>query len=158
MNKVIAYVIAFTIVTVVAILPSSTMRTTKSDWYKCIKPTLTPPNFVFPIVWTILYILIAIVLANQIYTPHKKYSFIIYLLFAANLTLNVLWSFAYFGRRNIKIAFVIILLIIISASCIMAFLPYKDQLLFFPYLVWLLFATLLNGISLLYEKNCKTLL
>lgn len=35
-----------------------------TQWYECIKPNITPPKYIFPIVWTILYILLAIILKN----------------------------------------------------------------------------------------------
>ncbi|MCL6500892.1 MAG: tryptophan-rich sensory protein [Candidatus Pacearchaeota archaeon] len=56
-------VLSFLIVIVVALLGSLfTGANTKSEWYIQNKPSITPPNYVFPIVWNILFILIALAL------------------------------------------------------------------------------------------------
>ena len=51
-------IISLIIVYAVAFIGSIfTSANTNSDWYQSIKPALTPPNFVFPIVWNILFFL-----------------------------------------------------------------------------------------------------
>lgn len=148
----IEYITAFLIITVVALLPSQTMKSTKSEWYKCIRPAITPPNFVFPIVWTFLYILIAIVLAHAIKARHQT----LLLFFAVNLALNVLWSFLYFGSKRVALAFVVLLTILATGIVIFylswSLLPKWVTWLFLPYLLWLAFAGVLNGLSL--SKKC----
>ena len=59
-----------TIISSIAIISTAFIGSqfTKSNvniqWYECIKPNITPPKYIFPIVWTILYILLAIILKN----------------------------------------------------------------------------------------------
>ena len=64
MDTLKAHITSFIIMAVVAMFPSDVMKATKSRWYQCIRPSITPPNIVFPVVWTVLYILIAFALAQ----------------------------------------------------------------------------------------------
>ena len=67
-----------------------TKKTVKSEWYKCIKPRkFTPPNIIFPIVWTVLYFTIFLALADSI---REKYTDI-NILISLSLVLNVAWCY-----------------------------------------------------------------
>lgn len=157
---IIAYIVAFGILAVVALLPSKTMTATRSKWYECIKPSITPPSIVFPIAWSILYTLIAISLANAFLLPASSAKTMLLLGFAVNLTLNVAWSFLYFGKRNIKGALVVIVLLWLSILWIVV-MSYKlherkwKAHILVPYLLWVTFATVLNTMSLMKEKECE---
>lgn len=134
----------------------------KSEWYTCIKPSFTPPSYVFPIVWTALYIMIALsfakVLQSQVST--ERYYLIIGA-FIVNLLLNIAWTWAYFGARNAKLALAIIALLWISIIALIIWVhpiyPTAAYLLI-PYLLWVTFASLLNGASALKETSCAQLL
>jgi tryptophan-rich sensory protein len=160
-----AHLIAFTIVFIVAIAPSDVMKATKSKWYNCIRPSITPPNFVFPLVWSVLYILIALVLA-QVFLVSREEVLKKKLLisFGINLTLNVAWSFLYFGVKDIMASFFILLAILttqlfnmvyIKELCLKGALPLWTFHIMLPYTLWLLFACVLNGLSLLNVDKCK---
>lgn len=157
MNRTSAYLWAAVIMLMVMFLPNSTtMNAVHSSWYKCIRPGITPPSYVFPIVWTTLYVLIGIALAQTLLLPTSSSKSILLGLYAVNLTCNVLWSFAYFGSRDIGLAMAILLAIAISTACI---LYYTSQLmppwvlyLLVPYQAWILFAGVLNFLSL--GKKC----
>lgn len=110
-------------------------------------PPLSPPSIVFPIVWTILYILMGV----SAYLVSKKGN--IPMIYYIQLGVNALWSIIFFVFKLRLLAFIwIILLIILVILMIIRF--YKvDKVaayLQIPYLLWILFAGYLNlGIYLL---------
>jgi tryptophan-rich sensory protein len=142
---------AFTgsVVIILGIAITGARFSTAGAWYESIKPTLAPPNFVFGIVWAILYILIAISLGLSIIAVRRKpYTRkLVYTLFTINLLTNVLWSFIFFVKNNISLALVDILIMDITAIILILSL-YKinkiASILLMPYALWILFATLLN--------------
>ena len=110
------------------------------------KPALTPPRIVFPIVWTVLYILMGISSA-RIYSsdnPQKKNALGIYLF---QLAVNFLWSIVFFLFNEYFIAFllllILVLLVIIMIWRFYAIDPAAAWLQL-PYLIWLLIAGYLN--------------
>ncbi len=118
-------------------------------WYASLhKPDIFPPNWVFPPVWTTLFLLMGISLfvvwnlgldKNQ-----AKRSISI---FGAQLALNALWSFLFFGLKSPRLGFVdIVALWIMIALTIVTFfrISRMSALLLFPYLVWVSFASYLN--------------
>lgn len=119
-----------------------TNRSVNSSWYACIKPGLTPPPIVFPIVWTALYILIAIAFARLLIADNR----IAIVLLASNLVLNVFWCYLFFDAKNPLLAIPVIL--IIWATILMVQWTHRfDRITVFlllPYLLWITFATILN--------------
>lgn len=152
----INYIISFISVIITSVVGSLyTSKTTKSDWFKCIKPSITPPNYVFPIVWTTLYILIGFAFGLSIkYRIH-----IINILFVFTLILNILWSYFYFGRKQVKTALYIIFVLIILGLLIIVIAintkQYRIAGLIFPYVMWISFASVLNYMSIEKAKNCN---
>jgi translocator protein len=114
-------------------------------WYRGLKkPAWTPPNRAFPIVWSILYILIAI--SGWLVWRQQGLSWP-FLIFAAQLVANLLWSWLFFGRRRPDLAFAdIVVLWILVAANIAAFAPISATAawLLVPYLVWVSVAVALN--------------
>ena len=148
-----SYVVAFSILIMVMFLPNqTTMDAVNSEWYKSIRPKLTPPNYVFPIVWTTLYFLIAVALAQTLQLPYSNNKNMLLFLYGFNLTCNVLWSYAYFGSRDLALALVILGAIIVSAAFILYYtywlLPGWVTAILVPYQLWILFAFYLNAMSL----------
>ena len=129
-----------------------TTSKTQSSWYNDIKPSLTPPNWVFPIVWNFLFLLISISLYTSWMkmknnSEKKKLS----ILFGINLLLNVVWSLLYFGMQNPALAFIDLLFLFVSILSIIIFLWNKNKkgaFLLFPYLLWISFAGILNYLSI----------
>lgn len=160
-NVFFAYAIGFLAVCIVSLLPRNTMSATKSDWYSCIRSDITPPNIVFPIVWTILYIMIAISIAQTILAKIPiQLKQQLYVAFIVNLTLNVFWSFAFFGSKRPDVALFIIILLWLSIVYIIV-TCYKNPALKFvgvlmtPYLLWVSFASLLNYLAYTKQMTCK---
>jgi len=125
-----------------------TSSAVKTPWYESVKPSITPPNWLFPVVWTVLFFLIAVSLyLSWIYSRNKK---TIALVFGINLFLNFLWSVIYFGMRNPQIAFFEIILLWLSILAMMS-KSYKVNktacYLLLPYIVWVSFAAVLNYLS-----------
>ena len=111
------------------------------------KPALTPPEIVFPIVWTILFALMGIS-AGRIWIASDKTkqngSMLLYLL---QLAVNFLWSILFFNLQAYGFAFfwllllwLLILLMIISFSKTDKIAAYLQ----IPYLLWVTFAAYLN--------------
>lgn len=127
-----------------------TSKNTNSDWYNSIKPDITPPSFVFPIVWNILFLLISISLyfawTNSKTKQNKKK---IIFAFGINFILNILWSILFFALKLPKLAFAEIILLWISIGA-MIFVTRKinkvSSWLILPYWLWVTFAGVLNFI------------
>lgn len=109
------------------------------------KPPLSPPGFIFPIVWTILYILMGI--SYGILDSREYIDFDIKSIYFAQLIVNLLWPILFFVFKWRLFAFIwILLLISLVINMIIKFYQ-KDRvagLLQIPYLIWLVFAGYLN--------------
>ena len=110
------------------------------------KPFFTPPDFVFPVVWTILYILMGISAAKikQSNDPKKYGALKTYWL---QLAVNFFWSVLFFGLHQYFLAFLwLLLLIILVAKMIKEFaqIDLTAAKLQIPYLLWCIFAAILN--------------
>lgn len=143
-SLVIVYAVAF----VGGLFTSST---TKSGWYEAIKPAITPPNFVFPIVWNILFFLIGVSLYFSWISKKPRETNKVIIAYGLNFLLNILWSILYFGMRNPRFAFFEILLLWGSILYLVMFtykINKKASYLLIPYLLWVSFATILNYLSI----------
>lgn len=110
------------------------------------KPSWTPPGIVFPIVWTILYILMGIssYLVYESNDVDKKESLIVY---GINIIINGLWSILFFRLKLFLLSFLtIIVLIILTVIMIIKYYRINKAagLLQIPYLIWLLVALALS--------------
>lgn len=107
---------------------------------------LTPPGYVFSVVWTVLYTLMVIsldILLN-LKTEIKKMAV---QLFLFNLFLQIIWSFAFFYNGYFLVGLIIIVIMDISALALTEVSYQANKiagLLLLPYLVWIIFATYLN--------------
>lgn len=128
-----------------------TTRAVNSSWYQTIKPSITPPNFIFPIAWTTLFILMAFSLyLAYISVKNIEEKKKIALFYGINFFLNMLWSFLFFFLRRPDLAFFYIIFLWISILLICVYtwkIEKKSSILFWPYLLWVSFATLLNYLS-----------
>ncbi|MGJ4943638.1 TspO/MBR family protein [Bradyrhizobium sp. HKCCYLS1011] len=114
-------------------------------WYGSLhKPPFTPPNWLFPIAWTVLYILIAIAGWR---TYERVGSGLVMQVWWAQLVLNFAWSPIFFTKHWMWVAFAVIVAI---SALIIVFIVMswrKDRitaLLFVPYAFWVTFASVLN--------------
>jgi tryptophan-rich sensory protein len=110
------------------------------------KPSLVPPNWVFPIVWTILYILMGIS-AYLVYSTDSPYRNEALRIYALQLAVNFLWSIIFFNLNMTLLAFFwLILLAILIVLMIISFCKVNKTAAYLqiPYLLWVLFAGYLN--------------
>ncbi|RMS42349.1 TspO/MBR protein [Pseudomonas amygdali pv. photiniae] len=114
-------------------------------WYESLhKPSFTPPNWAFPVVWTVIYLLLAWAGYRLTLLPGSQ---IVLALWAAQIALNTLWTPVFFGANRIVAAMVILALlwIVVATMIVMALqLDIITGLILFPYLVWLSVAAALN--------------
>ena len=125
--------------------------TNTGEWYEQIKPSITPPNYVFPIVWTILFLMISFSLYFSIIHSQKNQKKEIIFIFLINLVLNLFWSILYFGMQNPVYAFIEIFFLEASIAWLI-FATYKIDkkaaYLLIPYFLWVGFAMILNFLSI----------
>lgn len=112
------------------------------------KPPLSPPALIFPIAWTILYLMMGMA-SYLVYTSDWNLSdqLIALLFYAVQLAFNFMWSIIFFNGRMYLLAFAwLVILLILVAIC--TFLFYEVNrlaaYLMIPYVVWLIFAGYLN--------------
>ena len=119
------------------------------------KPLLTPPAWLFPVVWSILYLLMGFASYRIGHAPkptgYKNQTIIIY---AIQLFFNFVWSLIFFGLRHFGLALVWLVLLwgLVLWLTIRAF--FIDRVAFWclvPYLVWTTFAGYLN--LMIYLQN-----
>jgi tryptophan-rich sensory protein len=109
-------------------------------WYECIRPEAAPPGYVFPIVWTILYALLAVS-----FVRHPK----AWPRYSLNIALNYAWYDAFFVRQDPRRAMTILVALWVS----IADLARQDKLLW-PYLAWVTFAGFLNLQAVRKQDQC----
>ena len=112
------------------------------------KPFLAPPTIVFPIAWTILYLLMGIA-AAMIYSreEYSEYRSVGLTLHMTQLILNFFWSIIFFNMKKYVFAFIwLVILWLIVFSMINNYKKISKTafLLNVPYIVWLTFAGYLN--------------
>jgi benzodiazapine receptor len=125
---------------------------TDSRWYKSLKQSpLTPPSWVFPIAWTILYALIiasGIVFLSATTSISSGVRSTGFFYYCAAWVLNLSWSQIFFRFQRPDLSFVVILgMLAFIALNIRAFYPVSRlaAYLLVPYMLWVSFATYLNG-------------
>jgi translocator protein len=119
------------------------------NWYsQLIKPTWSPPSWIFGPVWSVLYILIATSFVKVLLLAwEKKISFIILLPFILNLIFNFSFTYFQFGLKNNLLAAVDILLVLSTLIWAMIVIfPHARWVTYMqiPYLLWVSFATVLQ--------------
>lgn len=116
------------------------------------QPPFSPPAFVFPIVWTILYVLMGIS-SYIVLTSNSASKGFALKLYGANLFFNFFWSIIFFRYFEFLFAFIwLILLLVIVVWMVLEFRKISkiSALLNVPYILWLIFAAYLNfGVYLL---------
>ena len=115
------------------------------DYKTLQKPFLAPPSIIFPIVWTILYILMGI--SYGILKSNSKIDSVTDFVYYLQLGVNALWSIFFFVLKWRLFAFIWILLL--AGLVILMIIQFYNKnkiagLLQIPYLLWVLFASYLN--------------
>ena len=125
---------------------SSILAKVSSEFDKFTKPTWTPPGVLFPIIWSILYVLMGIS-SSIIYESNTTYKKDALKIYAINILINGLWSILFFRFKLFFISFVTII-VLLALTIIMIIKYYKINkvagLLQIPYLIWLCVALVLS--------------
>ena len=120
-----------------------------SEIYKSLeRPSFAPPGIVFPIAWTILYILMGIAYYRIWMVGQEGYNIRLQKFFYfAQLFLNFIWTpiFFYFEMRGLALLDIILLFLVVLIT--IALFNNRDKMsakLLIPYLLWIIFAMVLN--------------
>lgn len=139
-------IISITIPLFVGVVSSLLSLNSFSNFNVLDKPPLSPPGWLFPVVWTILYILMGIS-SYLIYEESDVNSDCCLKVYLLSLFVNFLWSPVFFSLELRLFAFIIIVVLDLVVSY-MIWCYYKVNkkavYLQIPYLIWILFATYLN--------------
>jgi benzodiazapine receptor len=114
-------------------------------WYRALqKPSFTPPDWLFPVAWTTIYLLLAWAGYRLTLLPDSETALA---LWAAQIALNTLWTPVFFGANRIVTAMVILALLWVVVAALMVSALQLDMvtgLILLPYLAWLTVAAALN--------------
>jgi translocator protein len=115
------------------------------EWYKRLdKPVWTPPGFVFPLAWTVLYLSMAFAAMRIAQLPEGGQALAFW---AAQIAFNTLWTPIFFGLHRMRAAMIVMAGLWLTVAATMLAFWQLDQLaglLFAPYLLWVTIAAALN--------------
>ena len=145
-KKIKHYVISIGIALAVGVLAALLTRGNMELYASIKQPPLAPPGWLFPIAWTVLYILMGISSAMVFKTvaPNRRAALRVY---ALQLAFNFVWTLIFFNLQSYLLAFVwIIALLALIVIMILRFRKVNPTAawLQIPYLVWVCFAAYLN--------------
>jgi translocator protein len=149
-RSLIFLAIAFFIVFTVSFAGSVVTRPAILGWYAdLVKPSFNPPNWIFPVVWPILFTLMMIGfwrILRQVDAGkprgHAIFAFLIQLVF------NLGWSVAFFGAKSLFAGLVVAVGLILTVAAMVITFRKIDPLaawLQLPYLAWVTFAMVLTA-------------
>lgn len=120
--------------------------TRPGEWYAALeKPFFNPPNWLFGVVWPVLYVMIAVA-GWRVWERAPRGAAM--KLWVVQLLLNFAWSPVFFSAHAVAAALVVVMAMLAAIVAFMAAATRVDRvatLLFVPYLAWVSFATLLNA-------------
>ncbi|NBC35138.1 tryptophan-rich sensory protein [Novosphingobium sp. FSY-8] len=119
-----------------------------NPWFAAlVKPALYPPPIVFPLVWSVLYLMMGVALAIVIAARAAPGRGLAVMLFITQLLLNLVWSPLFFGGHQIGASLSLLLAIAVGIAATMALFGRVRPVaawLMAPYLAWVLFAGVLT--------------
>lgn len=117
-------------------------------WFAALDlPAITPPGWVFAVVWPLLYVCLGLALAMVLHARGAKGRGFALLLFFVQLAANFAWSPIFFGAHQVTNGlYLIIFILMVTVATAFAFAPIRKAAawLLVPYILWLCFAALLN--------------
>lgn len=115
------------------------------EWYRGLsKPSWTPPDWLFPVAWAVLYLAMSGAAARVAMIDGTGQALA---LWSVQIALNTLWTPVFFGLRRMGAGLVIIFLLWLAVAATMVAFWQHDRIagaLFLPYLVWVTVAGMLN--------------
>lgn len=149
-NKVniITFIIAIAIPLSVGFLSSYLTKDTMEQYQQLVQPEFAPPGWIFPIVWTILFVLMGvssyIVYNEGIENSNVRNALLFY---GIQLIVNFFWTIIFFGfeLRGFAFIWLILLLVLIIITTVKFYRINKiAAYLMIPYIIWVSFAGVLN--------------
>ncbi len=148
LEKIKSYAVGIAIPLAVGLLSAFLTKDNMNIYSEIVKPPLAPPALLFPIAWSILYVLMGIS-STLVYNTDadktlKKQSLIIY---GANLAVNFFWSILFFNLKAFLFSFIwLLILLALIIAMIISFKKINKTAAWLqaPYLVWVTFAGYLN--------------
>lgn len=119
----------------------------ENHWYQALaKPAGTPPDWVFPVAWSLLYVLMGLAVAIVLNARGSRLRGPALVLFAVQLVVNLAWTPLFFGLHEVWPAVAVIaVLFVLAAATTIVFGRVRSLAgwLLVPYLAWLVYAGLL---------------
>ena len=148
-TRVFALIAFMVLCLIISAFGGAVTATSVSTWYpELVKPFFTPPDWLFAPAWSIIYFLIAFS-GWRVWLKRglngAKGPFAVY---GAQLALNLLWSFLFFGAQSplLGLIDILMLLALIVVNCwLFMKIDRIAGILLLPYGLWVFYATLLNG-------------
>ncbi len=147
-NKIKAYFIGIIIPVAVGLFSAFLTRNSMNVYETIVQPALAPPAILFPVVWTVLYVLMGIgsvmIYRSSVSDTDKSKALLLYSL---QLAVNFFWSIIFFNKRAFLLSFIwLVLLWLLIIGMIVSFkkICKTATWLQIPYLIWVTFAGYLS--------------
>ena len=145
-NKYLSLLILLLLTFIAPVIGSYVTSVFKEPWYsEIIQPSFNPPSWVFPPVWSTLYVMMSIAIW-RVWTTF--FNSRILKLYFFHLFFNCIWSIIFFGFHQIGLALINIIVILFFIIILMKEYLKIDKLSFYlmiPYFLWSSFALVLNA-------------
>ena len=145
-NKYLSLSIILVITFLAPAIGSYTTLTFKEPWYsEIILPSFNPPSWVFPPVWSSLYLMMSLAIW-KIWINYFNYK--ILKIYFIHIFFNSTWTVVFFGFHQIGYALINLLIILFFIVVLMKKYFEKDKISFYlmiPYLIWSCYAFVLNS-------------
>lgn len=132
-----------------------------NDWYAAlIKPAATPPDWVFPVAWSILYVMMGIALAMILHARGARLRGAAIAAFALQLIVNLIWNPLFFGAHRVMLSLIVIVVMFVAAMAttfLFGRVRPAAAWLMVPYLAWIVFAGMLTYRVHALNPNAETL-
>ena len=145
-NKYLSLLILLLITFIAPVIGSYVTSVFKEPWYsEIIQPSFNPPSWVFPPVWSTLYVMMSIAIWRVWIAFFNSRILKLYFI---HLFFNCIWSIIFFGFHQIGLALINIIVILFFIIILMKEYLKIDKLSFYlmiPYFLWSSFALVLNA-------------
>ena len=145
-NKYLSLLILLLVTFIAPVIGSYVTSVFKEPWYsEIIQPSFNPPSWVFPPVWSTLYVMMSIAIW-RVWTAF--FNSRILKLYFFHLFFNCIWSIIFFGFHQIGLALINVIVILFFIIILMKEYLKIDKLSFYlmiPYFLWSSFALVLNA-------------
>ena len=118
----------------------------RDEYMRLPRPPWAPPGWVFPVVWTVLYLAMGVALQRVAHAPPSRTKSVAIALFVVQLGLNIIWTPVFWSGHAEKALTILRLLIVavVATALVMARVDTVAAALFAPYVAWLGIAHELN--------------